>query len=36
MRDWNWGQMIVQALLTGAVFAGLRELFRWIDRRRKK
>lgn len=36
MANWDWGQMIAQALLTGAVYATLKALIRWIDRRKEK
>lgn len=36
MENWDWGQMIAQALLTGAVYAALKALVRWIEGRREK
>ena len=36
MADWNWGQILFQALITGIVFAAVQEFIRWLHRRKNK
>ncbi len=36
MADWNWGQIIFQAVATGVIVTALQELVRLWDRRKHK